>query len=182
MLCWRGCARQRLRARTPQVKYAKLRGTPGSPPDKLAEAEREVADAEQRVRDARIRCAGAASNCACRPHAGRLSWPGTCTLPTDRARVQRASRRRVHTVYAILTECLQAAKVGRLHVRPPHMRRPPHSYEELVSRLTEELNRFQKERAADTNALLRDLALTQVWRAYGLAWPRCMRRPDPCGK
>lgn len=31
-----------------------------------------------------------------------------------------------------------------------------------MSRLTEELNRFQKERAADTNALLRDLALVQV--------------------
>jgi hypothetical protein len=38
------------------------------------------------------------------------------------------------------------------------------SYEELVSTLTEELNRFQKERAADTNALLRDLALVQVRR------------------
>jgi len=40
-----------------QVKYAKLRGTPGSASDKLSEAEREVTEAEGRVRDARIRCA-----------------------------------------------------------------------------------------------------------------------------
>jgi hypothetical protein len=45
---------------------------------------------------------------------------------------------------------------------PPSNPPPPPSYEELVARLTEELNRFQKERAADTNALLRDLALVQV--------------------
>ncbi|GBF87488.1 sorting nexin [Raphidocelis subcapitata] len=73
-----------------KVRYAKLRGTPGSPSDKLLEAERDVTEAEARVRDTRI------------------------------------------------------------------------SYEELVARLTEELNRFQKERAADTNALLRDLALVQA--------------------
>lgn len=75
---------------TKKVRYAKLRGTPGSASDKLLEAERDVTEAEGRVRDARI------------------------------------------------------------------------SYEELVARLTEELNRFQKERAADTNALLRDLALVQA--------------------
>lgn len=37
-----------------QVKWAKLRGTPGSPPDKLAEAEREVNEAETRLRDTKI--------------------------------------------------------------------------------------------------------------------------------
>jgi hypothetical protein len=36
-----------------------------------------------------------------------------------------------------------------------------------VARLTEELNRFQKERASDTNALLRDLALVQVGGGQG---------------
>lgn len=73
-----------------KVKYARLRGTPGSDSAKLLEAERDVAEAEGRVKEARA------------------------------------------------------------------------SYEELVARLTEELNRFQKERAADTNALLRDLALVQA--------------------
>jgi hypothetical protein len=38
-----------------KVRYAKLRGTPGSASDKLLEAERDVADAEGRVRDARAR-------------------------------------------------------------------------------------------------------------------------------
>jgi len=37
-----------------QVKWAKLRGTPGSPPEKLAEAEREVNEAETRLRDTKI--------------------------------------------------------------------------------------------------------------------------------
>jgi hypothetical protein len=46
----------------------------------------------------------------------------------------------------------------------------PRSYEELVARLTEELNRFQKERATDTNALLRDLALVQVGPNAGRLW------------
>jgi hypothetical protein len=36
------------------VKWAKLRGTPGSPPEKLAEAEREVNEAETRLRDTKI--------------------------------------------------------------------------------------------------------------------------------
>jgi sorting nexin-1/2 len=36
------------------------------------------------------------------------------------------------------------------------------SYEELVATMTEELNRWQKERAADMAALLRDFALAQV--------------------
>lgn len=73
-----------------QVKWAKLRGTPGSPPDKLAEAEHEVAAAEERLRGSKI------------------------------------------------------------------------AYEELVATMTEELNRWQKERAADMSALLRDFALAQV--------------------
>lgn len=60
----------------------------------------------------------------------------------------------------------------------PRLIHAPHpSYEELVSRLTEELNRFQKERAADTNALLRDLALTQA-RGGGVRGVLCgTRRP-----
>lgn len=37
-----------------QVKWAKLRGTPGSPPEKLSEAEREVNEAETRLRDSKI--------------------------------------------------------------------------------------------------------------------------------
>ena len=37
-----------------QVRWAKLRGTPGSPPEKLAEAEREVNEAETRLRDTKI--------------------------------------------------------------------------------------------------------------------------------
>lgn len=73
-----------------QVKWAKLRGTPGSPPEKLAEAEREVSEAEGRLRSTKI------------------------------------------------------------------------AYEELVSVMTEELNRWQKERAADMSTLLRDFALAQV--------------------
>lgn len=44
-------------AKNPQIKYARLRGTPGSGADKLAEAEREVAEAETRVKDSRIRWA-----------------------------------------------------------------------------------------------------------------------------
>jgi sorting nexin-1/2 len=36
------------------------------------------------------------------------------------------------------------------------------AYEELVATMTEELNRWQKERAADMAALLRDFALAQV--------------------
>lgn len=36
------------------MKWAKLRGTPGSPPEKLAEAEREVNEAETRLRDTKI--------------------------------------------------------------------------------------------------------------------------------
>ncbi|KAF8058870.1 SNX1 [Scenedesmus sp. PABB004] len=72
-----------------KVRWAKLRGTPGSPPEKLAEAEREVSEAEARLRDSRV------------------------------------------------------------------------AYEELVAVMTEELNRWQKERAADMSALLRDFALAQ---------------------
>lgn len=37
-----------------QVKWAKLRGTPGSAPEKLVEAEREVNEAETRLRDTKI--------------------------------------------------------------------------------------------------------------------------------
>lgn len=73
-----------------KVKWAKLRGTPGSPPEKLAEAEREVNEAETRLRDTKI------------------------------------------------------------------------AYEELVAVMTEELNRWQKERSSDTCALLRDFALAQA--------------------
>jgi hypothetical protein len=36
------------------------------------------------------------------------------------------------------------------------------AYEELVATMTEELNRWQKERTADMAALLRDFALAQV--------------------
>ena len=36
------------------MKWAKLRGTPGSPPEKLSEAEREVNEAEARLRDSKI--------------------------------------------------------------------------------------------------------------------------------
>lgn len=73
-----------------KVKWAKLRGTPGSPPEKLAEAEREVNEAETRLRDTKI------------------------------------------------------------------------AYEELVAVMTEELNRWQKERSSDMCALLRDFALAQA--------------------
>eukprot|EP00878_Enallax_costatus_P029682 GHUV01032224.1.p1 GENE.GHUV01032224.1~~GHUV01032224.1.p1 ORF type:complete len:124 (+),score=58.60 GHUV01032224.1:317-688(+) len=73
-----------------KVKWAKLRGTPGSPPERLAEAEREVSEAEARLRSSKI------------------------------------------------------------------------AYEELVSTMTEELNRWQKERSADMSALLRDFALAQA--------------------
>jgi hypothetical protein len=37
-----------------QVKWAKLRGTPGSAPEKLVEAEREVNEAETRLRDTKV--------------------------------------------------------------------------------------------------------------------------------
>ncbi|WIA39527.1 hypothetical protein OEZ86_005618 [Tetradesmus obliquus] len=73
-----------------KVRWAKLRGTPGSPQDKLTEAEREVSEAEERLRSSKI------------------------------------------------------------------------AYEELVATMTEELNRWQKERAADMAALLRDFALAQA--------------------
>ncbi|KAF6250693.1 Vps5 C terminal like-domain-containing protein, partial [Scenedesmus sp. NREL 46B-D3] len=73
-----------------KVRWAKLRGTPGSPQEKLTEAEREVTEAEERLRSSKI------------------------------------------------------------------------SYEELVATMTEELNRWQKERAADMAALLRDFALAQA--------------------
>eukprot|EP00879_Flechtneria_rotunda_P002248 GHRR01002436.1.p1 GENE.GHRR01002436.1~~GHRR01002436.1.p1 ORF type:complete len:478 (+),score=184.33 GHRR01002436.1:327-1760(+) len=73
-----------------KVKWARLRGTPGSPPEKLAEAEKEVSDAEGRLRETKI------------------------------------------------------------------------AYEELVAVMTEELNRWQKDRAADMSALLRDFALAQA--------------------
>jgi len=36
------------------------------------------------------------------------------------------------------------------------------AYEAIVARMTEELNRFQKERAAEMGALLRDFALAQA--------------------
>eukprot|EP00775_Hariotina_reticulata_P011886 gene11886-12030_t len=39
---------------TRKVRWAKLRGTPGSPPEKLVEAEREVSEAEGRLRDSKI--------------------------------------------------------------------------------------------------------------------------------
>lgn len=79
----------------PQVRWAKLRGTPGSGSDKLAEAERDINEADQRVRNAKI------------------------------------------------------------------------AYEEMVSKMTEELNRFQKERAAELNTVMRDFALTQVSTVAG---------------
>eukprot|EP00877_Chromochloris_zofingiensis_P009805 jgi/Chrzof1/5078/Cz15g10280.t1 len=75
---------------TKKVRWAKLRGTPGSGSDKLAEAERDINEADQRVRNAKI------------------------------------------------------------------------AYEEMVSKMTEELNRFQKERAAELNTVMRDFALTQA--------------------
>lgn len=62
----------------------------------------------------------------------------------------------------ILTPARLPAPLPPYTLSPLRHPGPAPSYEELVSRLTEELNRFQKERAADTNALLRDLALTQA--------------------
>lgn len=82
-----------------KVRWAKLRGTPGSGPDKLAEAERDISDSEARVRDTRI------------------------------------------------------------------------VYESLVATMTEELHRWQRERAADMTALLRDFALSQVCAAAGFGAP-----------
>ncbi len=85
-----------------KVRWAKLRGTPGSGPDKLAEAERDISDSEARVRDTRI------------------------------------------------------------------------VYESLVATMTEELHRWQRERAADMTALLRDFALSQVCAAAGFGAPCCL--------
>lgn len=75
---------------TKKVKLNKLRATPGSKDDKVAEAERDLNEADQRVKNAKI------------------------------------------------------------------------AYESIVARMTEELNRFQKERAADMNTVLRDFALAQA--------------------
>lgn len=47
------------------------------------------------------------------------------------------------------------------------MRSTKIAYEELVAVMTEELNRWQKERAADMAALLRDFALAQVSAGLG---------------
>lgn len=46
------------------------------------------------------------------------------------------------------------------------------AYEAIVARMTEELNRFQKERSADMNLVLRDFALTQAQlaRDNAAAW------------
>jgi hypothetical protein len=74
----------------PQVRWAKLRGTPGTPAERLVEAERDTGAAEGRVGDTKI------------------------------------------------------------------------AYEALVSVMTEELNRWQKERAADVHQLLIELALAEV--------------------
>ncbi len=42
------------------------------------------------------------------------------------------------------------------------MRATKLAYDTIASRMTEELNRYQKERAAEMGALLKELALTQV--------------------
>jgi hypothetical protein len=41
-------------------------------------------------------------------------------------------------------------------------------YEQIASRMTEELNRFQKERAAEVAALLRGFAVAQVGSREGM--------------
>lgn len=42
------------------------------------------------------------------------------------------------------------------------MRTTKLEYDNIASRMTEELNRYQKERSRELNALLKDFALTQV--------------------
>mmetsp|Transcript_21494 Transcript_21494/g.59509 ORF Transcript_21494/g.59509 Transcript_21494/m.59509 type:complete len:451 (+) Transcript_21494:211-1563(+) len=59
-----------------------------------------------------------------------------------------------------ITEAEREVEDGEARVRAAKL-----SYDSIVARMTEEMNRFQKERASDMSALLRDFALAQAQAA-----------------